>query len=140
MTIFKNNLVVGEGGRKGEIFVLSPCPCIIVYLDGQRAFGECMVYIGIWDYPVVSHIIHLGAHFCLNLFIYVSSLHVLGIQVPIVRKKSLYLCDTGICHSGWVAFGRLVGLKFQVTIQPADQTPPIQNDKCRCHIGTVIFS
>ena len=37
--------------------------------------------------------------------------HVSGIKVPIIRRKSLYLCDTGICHSGWVASGQLVGLK-----------------------------
>jgi len=30
--------------------------------------------------------------------------------VPIIRRKLLYLCDTGICHSAWVASGLLVGL------------------------------
>jgi len=25
------------------------------------------------------------------------------------------------------------------SIQPADQTPPIQSDKCQCRIDTVIF-
>ena len=62
---------------------------------------------------LVSQIIQLGAQFCLNIFIYVSSLHILGIKVPIIRRKSLYLCDTGIFHSGWVVSGRLVGLKLQ---------------------------
>jgi len=57
-------------------------------------------YITILDF---SQIIQLGAQFCLNIFIYVSSLHVSGIQLPIIRQKSLYLCNTGICHSGWVA-------------------------------------
>ena len=72
--------------------------------------------------------VQLGAQFCLNIFIYVSFLHVSGIQVPIIRRKLLYLCDTGICHSGWVASGQLVG--------PADQTPPIQSDKYQCRIDT----
>jgi len=58
----------------------------------------------------VSQIIQVGAQFCLNIFIYLSSLHVSGIQMPIIRRKSLYLCDTGIYHSGWVASGLLVGL------------------------------
>ena len=56
----------------------------------------------------LSQIIQLGAQFCLNIFIYVPSLYVSGIQVPIIRRKSMYLCDTAICHSVWVASGRLV--------------------------------
>ena len=40
---------------------------------------------------------------------------------PSSGEKLLYLCDTGICHSVWVAYGLLVGF----SIQPADQTPPI---------------
>ena len=40
-----------------------------------------------------------------------SSRHVSGIHVSIIRKKLLYLCDTGICHSVWVASGLLVGFK-----------------------------
>ena len=70
-----------------------------------------------------------------NIFIYFSSLHVSGIHVPIIRRKLLYPCDIGICHSAWVASGLLVGLK----IQPADQTPPMQIDKYQCHMDTVIF-
>ena len=42
-----------------------------------------------------------------NIFIYFSSLHVSGIQVPIIRRKLLYFCNIGICHSVWVASGRL---------------------------------
>jgi hypothetical protein len=38
----------------------------------------------------VSQIIQLGARFSLNIFIYFSSLHVSGIQVSIIRRKSLY--------------------------------------------------
>jgi hypothetical protein len=30
--------------------------------------------------------------------------------VPIIKKKILYQCDTGICHSVWVASGLLVGV------------------------------
>jgi hypothetical protein len=45
-----------------------------------------------------------------NICIYFSSLHVSGIHVPIIRRKLLYLCDTGICHCVWVASGLLVGL------------------------------
>ena len=67
-----------------------------------------------------SQIIQLGAQFCLNIFIYFSSLHVSGIQVPIIRRKLLYVCDTGICHSEWVASGLLVGLKLQ--FQSSQQT------------------
>ena len=29
-------------------------------------------------------------------YIYFSTLHVSGIHVPIIRRKLLYLCDTGI--------------------------------------------
>ena len=54
-----------------------------------------------------------------NIF-YFYSLHVSSIHVPIIRRNLQYLCDTGICHSAWVASGE---------IQPADQTPPIQSDK-----------
>ena len=69
-------------------------------------------------------------------YIYFSSLHVSGIHVPIIRRKLLYLCDTGICHSVWVVSGLVVGF----SIQPADQTPPIESDKYQSHIDTVIFS
>ena len=40
-----------------------------------------------------------------NIFIYFSSLHVSGIHEPIIRRKLLYLFDTVICHSVWVASG-----------------------------------
>ena len=60
-----------------------------------------------------------------------------------------YLCDTGICHSVWVASGLLIGVKLHsvwvasgllvgVSLQPADWTPPIKSDKYQCCIGTVI--
>jgi len=63
------------------------------------------------------------------MYIYFSSLHVSGIHVIIIRRKLLYLCDTGICQSVCVASGML-----------ADQTPHIQTDKYQCRIATVIFS
>ena len=44
-----------------------------------------------------------------NIFIHFSTLQVSGVHVPIIRKKLLYLCDTGICHSVWVEFGLLFG-------------------------------
>ena len=71
-----------------------------------------------------------------NIFIYFSSRHISGIHVPIIRRKLLYLCDTGICHSAWVVSGLLVGLE----IQPADQSPPIHSDKYQYRMDTVIFS
>jgi len=36
---------------------------------------------------------------------------------PSSGEKLLYLCDTGICHSVWMASGLLVGF----AIQPEDQ-------------------
>ena len=45
-----------------------------------------------------------------NTFICFPSPHVSGIHVPIIRRKSLYLCDTAIYHFGWMAFGMLVGV------------------------------
>ena len=51
-----------------------------------------------------------------NIFIYFASVHVSSIHVPIIRRKLLYLCDTGIYHSVWMASGLLVG----VSLQPAD--------------------
>jgi hypothetical protein len=51
------------------------------------------------------------------------------------QEKLLYLFDTGICHSLWVAFGLLVG----VSLQPAYQTLPIQSEKYQCRIDIVIF-
>ena len=50
-----------------------------------------------------------------NIFIYFCSLHVSGIQAPNIRRKLLYVCDTGICHSVWVASGLLVGLRPAAT-------------------------
>ena len=49
-----------------------------------------------------------------NIFIYFSSVHVSGIHVSIIRRKMLYLCDTVICRSVWVASSLLVGL-YRVT-------------------------
>ena len=46
----------------------------------------------------------------------------------------MHSCDTGICHSLWVASGLLVG----VSLQPEDQRSPIPSDKYQCHIHIVI--
>jgi len=59
---------------------------------------------------------------------------------PSVRMsftKDVYhiICLTGSCSGSTlhIVFGT-----YQVSLQPADQTPPIQNDKYQCHIDTVI--
>ena len=89
-------------------------------------------YVFLTMYPrIISQINPTKCKILFNIFIYFSSLHVSGIHVPIIRRKLLYLCDTGICHSC------LVGLN---SIQPADQTPPIQSDKYQCRIDTAVFS
>ena len=66
----------------------------------------------------------IGTDFCVNklhmsrsylnhlVFIYFSSLRVSGIHAPIIRKKLLYLCDTGTCHTVWVASGLQVGFSI----------------------------
>jgi len=71
------------------------------------------------------------------MFIYFTSVHVSGIRVPIIRRKFLYPCDTGIFHSVWVATGILVGLN---SIEPAYQSPPTQSEKYKCRMDTAIFS
>ena len=52
---------------------------------------------------IISQINPTRCTILFNIFIYFSSLHVSGIHVPIIRRKWLYLCDTGICRSVWVA-------------------------------------
>ena len=83
---------------------------VCVWVQSQRASLGKLTHV-----LTISQIIQLGAQFCLNIFIYVSSPHVSCIHVPILRRKSLYLCDTGICHSGWVASDLEVG--FQSNLQ-----------------------
>ena len=61
----------------------------------------------------------------INTFTYFSSVHISGIRVPIIRRKLLYPCDNGSCHSVCVASGLLT-----------DQTPPIKSDKYQCRINT----
>ena len=83
-------------------------------------------YVLLTVYPcIISYINPTRCTILFDIFICFSSLHVSGIHVPIIRRKLLYLCATGISHSVWVASGLLVG----VSLQPADQTPPIQSDK-----------
>ena len=69
---------------------------------------------------IISYISPTRCTILFNIFIYFSSLHVSRIHVPIIRRKLLYLCDTGIFHCVWVASGLLVGLKlcFNPTSRP----------------------
>ena len=60
---------------------------------------------------VISQINPTRCTILFYIFIYFSSLHISGIHVPIIRRILLYLCDSCICHSVWVASGLLVGLK-----------------------------
>ena len=108
-----------------------------VELSDKVLNEQCKPIILMFCWPcIISEISPTRCTILLNIYIYFSSLHVSGIHVPIIRRKLLYLCDTGICHSVWVATGLLIGF----SIQPTDQTPPIQSDKYQCRIGTVIFS
>ena len=84
---------------------------------------------------IISQINRTRCTILFNIFICFSSVHVSDIHVPIIRRKLLYLYDTGICHSVCVASVLLVGF-----IQPADQTPHIQSDKYQCRIDTAIYS
>jgi len=78
-------------------------------------FGALQPFItgGEIDHHVVSQINSTRCTIPFNIFIYFPSLHVSGIRVPIIRRKLLYICDTGICHFVWVASGLLIGLKLQ---------------------------
>ena len=49
--------------------------------------------------------------------------NVSGIHVPIIRRKLLYLCETGICHSVCVASGLLVGFKLFQSNQQTRRHP-----------------
>jgi len=81
---------------------------------------------------VILQINPTSAQFCLvYLFLFSTCF---GQPCPHHQEKLLYLCDTGACHSVWAVSGLLVG----VSLQPADQTPPIQSDKHQCRIDTVI--
>jgi hypothetical protein len=84
---------------------------------------------------IISQITPTSCTILFNIFIYFSSLHVSGVCVPIIRRKLLYLCDTGICHSVWMASGLLVGLQSN---QQTRRHP--YSDKCQCRMDTVIFS
>jgi hypothetical protein len=59
--------------------------------------------------------------------IYFSSLHVLGIHVPIIRRKiavSVQQWYLSLCMGG---------------VWSADQMPPIQSDKYQCRTDIAIF-
>ena len=65
---------------------------------------------------IISQINPTRCTILFNIFIYFSSLYVSGVHAPIIRRILLYLCDTVICHSVWVASGLLVG--FSPTSRP----------------------
>ena len=115
--------------REGDILKL----CLLA--NCIRLLANCIRLIANWIRRF-SEINPTRCTILFNIFIYFSSLHVSGIHVPIISRKLLYLYDTGVCHSVWVATGLLVGLQ----IQPADQTLPIQSDKYKCRTDTAIFS
>ena len=56
----------------------------------------------------ISKINSIRCTILFNIFIYFSALNVSDFHVPIIRRKLLYPCDTGICHSVWVPYGLLV--------------------------------
>ena len=61
-------------------------------------------------------------------YIYFSSLHVSDNHVPIIKRQLLYLCDTGVCHSIWVASGLLVGVSQYIyfsSLHVSDNYVPI---------------
>ena len=63
-------------------------------------------YVLLTAHPcIISQINPTSCTIPFNIFMYFSSLHVSGIHVPIIRRNFLYLCNTGICHSVWVASG-----------------------------------
>jgi len=72
--------------------------CHVDTLKYRIYFGDTVeFYVLLTVHPrTISQIIQLGTQFCLNIFAYISSLHVSVIQVPIIRRKSPYLCDTSI--------------------------------------------
>ena len=87
-------------------------------------------------YPrTVSQIIQQVAQFCLNSYLCLfstcfghPSAHHQAINTVSIQHWYLSLCKCGVWSAGWFS------------IQPADQTPPIQSDKYQCRIDTVIFS
>ena len=61
--------------------------------------------------PLISQTNPTRCTILFNIFIYFSSLHLLGTYVPIIRRKLLCLSDNDICHSVSVVYGQLVGFQ-----------------------------
>ena len=76
---------------------------------------------------IISQINPTRCTILFNIFIYFSSPHVLGVHVPIIRRKLLYQCNTGTCHSVWLSSGLLVGLEHtQLYLQYLVLVKPLQ--------------
>ena len=74
--------------------------------SGQDRFFRILCFVD-GAFCIISQISPTRCTILFNIFIYFSSLHASGVHAPIIRRKSLYLCDIGTCHSVWVASGRL---------------------------------
>ena len=82
------NLQLGHCTLKLCSIIKSPC----ITAETNNVF-----YVSLSVHPrIVSQINPNRCTLLLNIFIYFSSLHVSGVHVPIIRRKFLYLCDTGI--------------------------------------------
>jgi hypothetical protein len=94
-------------------YVLKCCICVnlnsyswYVVKNRQESwiilFHQCrMIEWSSCFWKMCDHISQINPTSCtilFNMFIYFSSLRVSGTLVPIVRRKLLYLCDTGICQ------------------------------------------
>ena len=84
----------------------------------------CILYVLLTMHPyTISQINPTRCTILFIIFICFSSVHVSGIHVPIIRRKLLYLCDTGIWHAVWVASGLLVWLKWSQSNQQTRRHP-----------------
>ena len=93
-----------------QFFIFLEVPNIFLLIVQRKSFFM-FFYVLLTVHPhTVSQINPTRCTILFNVFIYFSSLHVSGVHAPIITRKLLYLCDTGTCHSVWVASGLLVGL------------------------------
>ena len=80
--------------------------------DENACLPSTVIYV-LKGRPKYSNgILQISPSRCIILLnIYFTSLHVSGIRVSIIRRKLLYLCDTGICHciSATLVFVTLCG-------------------------------
>ena len=106
--------------------LLTMYPCIISQINPTR----CAILFNIFIYFSCVHVSGVHAPI-IRIKITVSMRHwhlslCMGgvwsagwIDAPIITRKLLYLCDTGTCHSVWVASGLLLGFH--------------SNQQTRCH-------